>query len=461
MATQEHNPPIGFRADGARERSAHDVLDGLQLDGLHDVGERLKANKQEQARLSAKTNVLLKAGREAKLTCDALAHEMGLTRASIFKRAGGKQGLRGTSHPKKTSAATAAKQAEVKAQLQALRTDIEDSRRQGEWLNIEANGLIGAAYGLGLTCRQVGAAMGFSNVSVYRRGGKRGLNPTSSGPDRPRNPAEAWKWAYAAYCDYLAANGAHPKSEGEWKGWKVGQWASRQRTSRRLGDLDEARAAKLEAIGFAWDARPAMRQRFIDAYCSFVEDNGRPPENHERWEGINVGNWAISQRKARRKGKLTGEVIGELDKVGFFWESAKEIKWRMSFDAYMRFVELEGREPTLGDVQDGILVGAWINSQRRNLKEGVLKNEDYVRELEAIGFERGAGGRRSHAKRWDDALDAYSSFVKIHGRPPLRRESWAGVNVGRWAHTQRQARKEFKGMDAERIRKLDEIGFVW
>jgi len=177
MATQERNPRIGFQADSTREICAHDVLDDLQLDGLHDVGQRLKANKQERARLSAKANALLKAGREAKLTCDALAHEMGLTRASIFKRAGGKQELRGTSHPKAESAATAAKQAEIKAQLQALRTDIEDNRRQGEWLNIEANGLIGAAYGLGLTCRQVGAAMGMSNVSVYLRGGKCGPKP--------------------------------------------------------------------------------------------------------------------------------------------------------------------------------------------------------------------------------------------------------------------------------------------
>jgi len=455
MAAETLTPTLASQDADEEERCAREVL-GL----LRDAGERLKAHKQERARLSANANALLKAGREAKLTCDALAREIGLARNSVVNRTG-KQGLRGTSHPKTESAATAARQAEVKAQLQALRTGIEDNRRQRELLDIEANGLIGVAYGLGLTCRQVGAAMGMSNVGVYRRGGKRGLKPTPSGPDRPRNPAEVWKWAYAAYCDYLAANGAHPKSEDEWKGVKVGKWASRQRTLWRLGDLDEGRAAKLEAIGFAWDARPAMRQRFIDAYCAFVEANGRPPENHERWEGINVGGWAISQRKARRAGKLREELIGELDKAGFSWESAKDMKWRMSLDAYKRFVKLEGRKPVLGDVQDGILVGAWAAYQRQNLKEGRLKNEDHVRELEAIGFERGAGERRSHAERWDMSLDAYSSFVKVHGRPPRRRESWTGVYVGYWADTQRRARKQFKGMDAERTRTLDEIGFVW
>jgi hypothetical protein len=178
MATQEHNPPIGLRTDDARGRSSHDVFDGLRLDGLHDLGERLKANKQELARLSARTNALLKAGRRAKLTCGALAQEMGLARNSVSVRTSG-QGLRGTSNPKRTTAATLDRQAEVKAQLQVLRADIEDNRCQRELLDIEANELIIAAYQFGLTCREVGAAMGMSNVAVYHRGGKRGLKPGS------------------------------------------------------------------------------------------------------------------------------------------------------------------------------------------------------------------------------------------------------------------------------------------
>jgi len=150
--------------------------EGLILDRLHDVSQRIKANGQERARLSAEATALLKAGREAKLTCDVLANEVGFARTSVYNRTG-KQGLQGASHPRAESAATAAKQVEVNAQLRALRADIEDNRRQRELLDIEANQLIGTAYGLGLTCRQVGPAMGMSNVTVYRRGGKRGLKP--------------------------------------------------------------------------------------------------------------------------------------------------------------------------------------------------------------------------------------------------------------------------------------------
>ena len=177
MAARTVNPTLVIQ-DADKEGRFEQGL----LDRLADVGQRLKANKRERARLSANANALLNAGREAKLTVDALGHEMGLTRQAVFRRTGGKQGLRGTSNPTKTSAATVAKQAEIKAQLRALRTDIEDNRRQGELLDVETNRLIGIAYGFGLTCRQVGAAMGMSNVSVYRRGGKRGIKPERRSP---------------------------------------------------------------------------------------------------------------------------------------------------------------------------------------------------------------------------------------------------------------------------------------
>ena len=149
--------------------------EGLILDHLHDVGQRIKDNEQERARLSAEVNSLLTAGRRANLTCDALAREMGVQRAAVFHRTGGKQGIRGSSNPKKTSTATHAKQTKIKAQLQALMIQIEDNRRQGKLLKLEAKRLIDAAYDLGLTCRRVGAAMGISNMAVYYRGGKRGL----------------------------------------------------------------------------------------------------------------------------------------------------------------------------------------------------------------------------------------------------------------------------------------------
>jgi hypothetical protein len=147
----------------------------LILERLRDLGQRIKANEQERATLSAKANALLADGREAQLTLEALAHEMGVTRQSIFQRTGGKGGIRGTSHPKEESAAIRAEQTKITEHLRALRIHMDANRREGKLLQIEAKQLIGTAYDLGVTCRQAGAAMGISNVAVYDRGGKRGL----------------------------------------------------------------------------------------------------------------------------------------------------------------------------------------------------------------------------------------------------------------------------------------------
>jgi hypothetical protein len=171
VTTPHINPPLGALADSERARHAR-----ATLESLHDVGQRIKACEDEKAALSARLNALLAAGREARLTLEALGHEMGMTRASIFQRTGGKGGIRGTSHPEE-SGATSERQAEVMEQLRALRPHIEDNRREAKLLQVEAKGLIDAAYQAGVTCRQAGAAMGISNVAVYYRGGKRGLRP--------------------------------------------------------------------------------------------------------------------------------------------------------------------------------------------------------------------------------------------------------------------------------------------
>ncbi len=452
MAAQTLTPTLVSQDAGEEERRARGVLDLL-----HDVGQRLKAHKQETARLSAKANALLNAGREAKLTHAALAREMGVTRASIFHRTGGKQGLRGTSNPKTTSAATTARQAEVKAQLQAIRTDIEDNRRQGELLDIEASKLIGVAYGLGLTWRQVGAAMGNSNVAR--------LSPrrsASSGPDRPRNRAEAWEASCAAYSSFVAAHGHHPGHEDAWEGLRIGKWADRQRTLRNSGRLTEERVAQLDSLGFAWDGHAARRERFLSAYLSFVASEGETPERHEKWEDLGVGIWAEGQREARRKGRMPAAVFKALDEAGFCWESAKEVQWQKSFEAYSRFVEREGRTPGPGDVENGILVWHWATKQKHLLSSGALKDEAHQRQLESLGFRRGADVSHSHAARWEAAFAAYSSFVEAHGRSPHGGDSWAGINVGQWAGHQRADRKWAKQtLSPERIARLDEIGFEW
>jgi len=272
---------------------------------------------------------------------------------------------------------------------------------------------------------------------------------------------DVWDVACSAHHSFVVANGWHPGGGDEWEGVKVGRWASKQRALKRSGDLAQDKVEKLDMMGFMWDIEAARRKKMCDVYVSFVRATGRPPEAHERWRGLDVGGWAQRQRRERREGKMGRDVIRDLDEIGFSWESDKERQWQVAFDAYRAFVSSVGREPVRGDMQGEIPVGVWATNQRINFGLGVLKNKEHVAKLEAMGFQRGQTSLVPHAERWERSLAAYSSFVAANGRAPRRIESWEGINVGKWACTQRECRRQFKGMSKERVRKLEEIGFRW
>jgi hypothetical protein len=134
------------------------------------------------------------------------------------------------------------------------------------------------------------------------------------------------------------------------------------------------------------------------------------------------------------------------------WSKANIALWEKGFAALCKFSAREGHCcPSPYHVEDTFRLGLWVANQRRRKSLLPLERE---RRLDAIGF---IWDPRDH--KWEQGFIALLNFKRREGHcrvPQLHVEG--KYRLGRWVSTQRASRKI---MSAERIARLDEIGFVW
>ena len=105
---------------------------------------------------------------------------------------------------------------------------------------------------------------------------------------------------------------------------------------------------------------------------------------------------------------------------------------------------------------EGFKLGSWQNTQRRAYKNGKLE-QDRIKKLKEIGFV------------WEVFEDAFNKgfkktlrYKKQHGNAnaPARYKTPDGFLLGSWQCDQRN-RFRNSTLEQDRIKKLEEIGFVW
>ncbi len=134
------------------------------------------------------------------------------------------------------------------------------------------------------------------------------------------------------------------------------------------------------------------------------------------------------------------------------WTKANRAFWEKGFAALCKFRAREGHcSPPPDYVEDTFKLGAWVENQRS--RKGLLPLERQ-RRLDAIGF---IGEAREH--RWEQGFLALLHFRRRenHCRVPYSHVE-GEYKLGYWVSMQRANRKK---MPAERITRLDKIGFVW
>ncbi|MDP3122562.1 DEAD/DEAH box helicase [Polynucleobacter sp.] len=242
--------------------------------------------------------------------------------------------------------------------------------------------------------------------------------------------------------------------------FKIGAWVATQRNSYRSGSLNRDRICKLEEIeGWSWDQRDDIWSERFSLLQKFIQLNGHSnvPIRY-REDGINLGNWASTQRVTYKEGGLSPDKIKKLESLPHWkWDFLSD-KWNEFYEA---LIQLSQTTPPnsikKGEVFKGLEIGSWLRNQRNSYKNGDL-SEDRIKKLESID---GFTWKVIDAK-WDKNFNLLQELVRATNdqsfpTPTAINES----GLTNWILNQRSSYK--KGtLSGERIQKLSKLnGWTW
>jgi len=167
------------------------------------------------------------------------------------------------------------------------------------------------------------------------------------------------------------------------------------------------------------------------------------------YAGYNLGGWVSKQRQ--NKGTLELERINRLDGLGFVWE-VLDYNWDEGFNLLVAYNKEFGDCMVPHDfLYRGYHLGMWVGAQRR--KKDKLKVERVSR-LDELGFVWDVS-----VYQWEQGFKCLVAYKAEYGHCLVKKhEVFRGYRLGQWIGVQRVKKETSK---RERIRRLEELGFVW
>lgn len=124
-----------------------------------------------------------------------------------------------------------------------------------------------------------------------------------------------WDFRFSQLISYKAVHGNLDVPQRDPSG--LGQWISLQRKIKKSGALPEILAARLENIGFKWDALEAEWDRRFEQLLDFKRNHGTLKVPHHEKTGL--GQWVSVQRRSKKQGRILPEREKRLNEIGFIW----------------------------------------------------------------------------------------------------------------------------------------------
>lgn len=292
-----------------------------------------------------------------------------------------------------------------------------------------------------------------------------------------------WEKLLAELKQFHAEHG-HCRVPAGWiKNPVLANWVGVQRARKIDGKLSPERQAALDTLGFTWRLSEFTGVRspqeswnvMLARLTKFHAEQGHSTVPQIYPPDRKLGLWVTTQRRNRRKGKLTAAQISALDRLGFNWSPFGtgdfEERWRAMLAALKTFREREGHCRVPAQWKESPRLANWVAVQRRAKKLWKL-DARRVAALEEIGFDwrveqEGDGGARIHAApgysvedRWEVMFQALLQYKQGHGDCLVPQRWKESRGLADWVSSQRSAYSRGQ-LAPDRVRRLDEIGFEW
>ena len=177
-----------------------------------------------------------------------------------------------------------------------------------------------------------------------------------------------------------------PKNYRSNTDFPLGIWIQRQRSLYKNNKISEDRIKRLTDIGMNWN--PDNWESRFNLVRQYYEEHGNINiSQKEIIQGVWLGKWIVSQKKAMQEGKLTHEQIEMLKTLPMEEVGRKDNRWWSMYEEakkyYLKFGHLNVPMDYL--TSSGKKLSDWIIRQRRNYKLGKMSLE-HKKKLDEIGF---------------------------------------------------------------------------
>ena len=177
-----------------------------------------------------------------------------------------------------------------------------------------------------------------------------------------------------------------PKNYRSNTDFPLGIWIQRQRSLYKNKKISDDRVKRLTDVGMNWN--PDNWESRFDLTKQYYEEHGNLNiSQKEIIQGVWLGKWIVSQKKAMQEGKLTHEQIEMLKTLPMEEVGRKDNRWWSMYEEakkyYLKFGHLNVPMDYL--TSSGKKLSDWIIRQRRNYKLGKMPLE-HKEKLDDIGF---------------------------------------------------------------------------
>ena len=270
-----------------------------------------------------------------------------------------------------------------------------------------------------------------------------------------------WSYYYEIAMEYYREKGdlQVPFNYVTAEGVKLGSWISGQRKTHKGKRLSKEKVDLLEKIGMVWDPFDMKWNDFYRSAEAYYEENGNllVPAKCITQDNKKLGLWISKQRALYKENKLVPNRIALLEKIGMIWHPV-DMRWNEYYDQAADYYHDNGNllVPQKYVTTEGIRLGYWINSQRKNYREKVLSKERII-SLEKIGMVWDPADAQ-----WNEYYNSLIAYCDAYGSSlvPLRYIDKENKQLGYWVSRQRSYNKSNK-LSEKKKRLLEKVGMVW
>lgn len=236
-----------------------------------------------------------------------------------------------------------------------------------------------------------------------------------------------------------------------WPDEELRSWVLRLRGLHSRGELPASWRARLEALGFVWDAREVAWEEAFAKLEAFRCEHGHAavPKTHP---DQTLAQWVLTQRAAKRAGTLRPDRAERLDALGFVWEAGPRPTPQLD-EMRERLRQLPRTRSGRADLRALVdpSLRAWLSERRADADEGRL-HPLVERELRALGLLQ-APLEPETDEAWDAWAERLEAFRRLRG--PVAPDPQS--RLGAWLAAQRELARQ-EALAPRRVARLERLG---